>query len=207
MRERVPSLHERLRAATREAHVALEDGLDWRNRVATREGYRGLLARLHGLHAAYEPAIAAALGDDAFLARRLRLAPLKADLARLGCDEAAIAALPQADPPVLRSPAEALGVLYVLEGSTLGGQVILRHVARLHGFSAEEGGAYYGGRGCEAGALWASFRAELERRAGDEAAQVSAVAAAIAAFEAMRTWLAAPDARCVGDSILSGATG
>lgn len=187
------SLHERLRAATREAHVALEDGLDWQARVATRAGYRALLARLHGIHAAWEPAIAAALEDDAFLAPRLRLAPLRADLLRLGCDPAAIAALPEPGPIPLRSRAEALGALYVLEGSSLGGLVILRHVARLHGIAADDGGSYYGGRGRETGALWAAFRATLERLAGDAAAEAAASGAAIAAFEAMRLWLVAPD--------------
>lgn len=183
-----PGLHARLRAATADAHAGLEAGLDWRARVATRDGYRGLLARLHGIHAAWEPAIAAALADDAFLAPRLRLAHLRADLAWLGCDPAS---LPEPRPVALRSRAEGFGALYVLEGSTLGGQVILRHVARLHGITAQAGGSYYGGRGDRTGALWREFLAALEQCAGAAAAE-QAARSAIAAFAAIRAWLATP---------------
>ena len=128
------SLHARLRAATDPAHRALEAGLDWRARVATMPGYRGLLGRLYGFHAVWEPAIATALADESFLAPRRRLAQLAADLGHLGVGPGAVAAFPQPDAPILAGPAAATGALYVLEGSTLGGQLIGRHIAGLHGF-------------------------------------------------------------------------
>ncbi len=178
-------LHTRLRTATAEAHEALERDLDWQERVATLPGYRALLARLRGFHAAYEPAIALGLSDEAFFAPRRRLAALDADLAALGLDSSTRAALPAPPAPRLEGEGAAFGALYVLEGSTLGGLVIGRHVGGLHGAGVPL--AYYSGRGREAGPLWRAFRARLDGLgAGQEQA---AFAAGVATFEAMRGWL------------------
>lgn len=181
-------LHARLRAATAPQHEGLERDLDWTARVATLVGYRALLARLHGFHAAYEPAIAQALADEAFFASRRRLSRLEADLRYLTLAEGTIAALPRPAPPVLPTPAAALGALYVLEGSTLGGQLIGRHIAALHGLTGD-GLAYYRAHGPATGAMWSAFRARLALFEGDAAAEESLVEAAIATFAAMRVWL------------------
>ena len=178
-------LHIRLRAATAEAHEALERDLGWQGRVATLPGYRALLARLRGFHAAYEPAIAAGLADAAFFEPRRRLAALDADLAALGLDEAARGALPAPAPPAFAGEGAAMGALYVLEGSTLGGIVIGRHVGGLHGEAAPL--AYYSGRGREAGPLWRTFRERLDGL--DPGQETAAFAAGVATFEAMRAWL------------------
>ena len=186
-------LHARLRAATDPAHRALEDGLDWRTRVATLPGYRDLLARLYGFHAAWEPVIGAALTDERFLAPRRRLSLLTADLGHLGLPPGALDALPRpglagGDGPALEGPAAAMGALYVLEGSTLGGKVIGRHIAGLHGLS-DAGLAYYRAHGAAAGAMWAALRVRLETFADDPAAEAALTAAAVTTFAAMRAWL------------------
>ncbi|MBY0254738.1 MAG: biliverdin-producing heme oxygenase, partial [Methylobacterium organophilum] len=139
-------LHARLRAATDPAHRALEVSLDWQARVATLDGYRDLLGRLYGFHAVWEAAIGSGLADEPFLAPRRRLALLAADLDHLGLRPDAVAALPRPAAPALHGPAAATGALYVLEGSTLGGQLIGRHIAGLHGFSGA-GLAYYRAHG------------------------------------------------------------
>jgi heme oxygenase len=177
------SLHARLREATAAAHEALERDLDWEARVATLPGYRDLLVRLRGFHAAYEPAIAAALADAPFFDPRRRLPALDADLDAL--DGAAPDALPAPAAPRLDGPGAALGALYVLEGSTLGGAVIGRRVARLHGEGVPL--AYYAGRGRATGPLWRAFRERLDGLPEGQAA--AAFAAGIATFEAMRGWL------------------
>jgi heme oxygenase len=186
-------VHARLRAATGPAHQALEDSLDWRVRVATLPGYRALLGRLYGFHAAWEPAIGAELGDEPFFGPRRRLAHLAADLGHLGLEPVALEALPvpgltARDGPDLRGSAAAMGALYVLEGSTLGGKVIGRHIAGLHGFSGA-GLAYYRAHGAAAGSMWAALRARLESFGDDVAAEAALTAAAVTTFAAMRVWL------------------
>lgn len=81
-----------------------------------------------------------------------------------------------------------MGALYVLEGSTLGGRMIGRHITATHGLTGE-GLAYYSGHGPRTGSMWLAFRARLDTFDGD-AAQV--VSAANGTFDAMRAWLAPP---------------
>jgi heme oxygenase (biliverdin-IX-beta and delta-forming) len=181
-------LHARLRAATDPAHRALEASLDWQARVATLDGYRDLLGRLYGFHAVWESAIAAGLADESFLAPRRRLALVASDLDHLGLPPSAITALPKPVSPMLDGPAAATGALYVLEGSTLGGQLIGRHIAKLHGFSSA-GLAYYRAHGPAAGAMWAAFRKRLEIFGDDPVAEAALTGAAVSTFSAMRAWL------------------
>ncbi|GLS44485.1 biliverdin-producing heme oxygenase [Methylobacterium brachythecii] len=180
-------LHARLRAATADAHQALEDGLQWEARIATLDGYRMLLALMRGFHAGFEPVIGQALDDEAFFAPRRRLALLDADLDRLGLDAANIAALPVITPITLATKASAYGALYVLEGSTLGGQVIGRTIAARHGPAAEAACSYYRGHGRDTGRMWNAFRAHLEALDDDEV-----LAAGVATFDALRLWVAEP---------------
>lgn len=179
------NLHLRLREATASAHAALERELDWEARVATMAGYRGLLARLHGFHSAWEPAIGASLADGAFFDPRCRLEALGRDLAFLGLSPESIGELPRSHPIALPGPAAAMGALYVLEGSTLGGRVIGRHIAATHGFTGD-GLAYYSGHGARTGAMWSAFRTRLDTFDGEGEA---VVAAANDTFDAMRRWL------------------
>lgn len=179
------NLHLRLRAATAPAHEALERDLDWQARVSSLAGYRGLLARLRGFHAAWEPVIGTALSDGAFFDPRRRLDALDRDLAFLGLSAEDIAGLDRARSLSLDGPATAMGALYVLEGSTLGGRVIGRHIGATHGLTGE-GLAYYSGHGARTGAMWAAFRARLD---GYEEESEAVVAAANGTFDAMRVWL------------------
>ena len=181
-------LHERLRAATAAAHAALERDLDWASRVATLSGYRDLLARLRGLHAVYEPAIGLALADEDFFGPRRRLAKLDADLARLGLAPGAVAALP-IPAQVALSPRNALGALYVLEGSTLGGQAILRDVERRLGLGPGPGTLYYRGHGPATSAMWRALLARLDGLSGDPAAEDEVAAAGVTTFRATAAWL------------------
>jgi heme oxygenase (biliverdin-IX-beta and delta-forming) len=186
----VSDILERLRAGTQAAHEAIERDLAWETRVATRDGYRALLARFWGFHAALEPALAAALHDDAFLDPRRRLPHLAADLRFLGLDEATVAALPRPDLALPRDRDEAFGALYVLEGSTLGGQVIAKHIGRQLGLTAEGGCRYYAAHGRETGAMWKAFRLRLAEEAARGRPE-TIVAASIRTFDAMRYWLCA----------------
>ena len=53
--------------------------------------------------------------------------------------------------------AAALGMMYVVEGSTLGGRVIYKHVHKTLALDAESGASYFDGYGPETGSRWKSF--------------------------------------------------
>ena len=66
------------------------------------------------------------------------------------------------------SAAFALGILYVMEGSVLGGRVILKNLGKNLGLADDESGArYFYGYGAQTGTRWKSF---MEWLAGYEAA-------------------------------------
>ena len=121
------SVLERLREATRPAHERLEERLDMLSKLGSVEQRRTLAAAFHRLHAGMERELAPWLADLDGLDfdDRRRSLVLDADLAALGATAPAPTAAPR---PAGR--AEALGLMYVLEGSSLGGKVIRKHAER-----------------------------------------------------------------------------
>lgn len=157
-----PDLSARLRTETRAAHEAIEGALDLEASLATPAAYRDLLARFYAFHAGWEPALGEAIGDPAFFDPRRKLGLLAADLAHLGLSRDEMAALAPCPPaPPLATAAQAYGALYVLEGSTLGGQLISRQVADRLGFGGLDGAHYYNAYGRAVGAMWRAFGRRL----------------------------------------------
>lgn len=180
----------RLRAETRAEHDAIEAALPLMGPGLTREGYRRLLARFLGVYRPLE-AVLAGLGDwtaQGIDLQARRKAPwLVADLRALG--EPDPAALPDCPGlPPLPGVAAGFGCLYVMEGATLGGQLIARHLRESLGLHDGNGARFHHGYGARNGAMWQSFRTALAAHATAPAVQDEVVAAAIATFRALRSW-------------------
>jgi heme oxygenase len=167
----------RLRAATQQAHHRLEDRLQAIEQLATPLGRMALAPRYYVLHAGAEQAIAPHLDTLAGLdfAVRRRSPQIASDLATLGQGRPTLGR-----PPVVDSAAAALGWMYVLEGSTLGGRMIHRELER-RGVGLE-GLGFLDPYGEDTGARWRAFLAVMEREARDEAAIVDVVAGGVAGF-------------------------
>jgi heme oxygenase (biliverdin-IX-beta and delta-forming) len=187
-----------LRSGTAAEHADLERSLALLDPALDRTQLTRVLERMHGFWQSAEA------GLDAWAARfpadarsvswqhRRRAGLFAADLATLGA--------PGADGgPDLAPPAgtdEAMGRLYVLEGSTLGGAFIDRHLAtvpELAGLRLRAFSPY----GPETGAMWHGFRRAARGRvaAGGDAGTM--VAAARQTFGALAVWCrpAAADVR------------
>lgn len=183
-----PALFARLRSETRAAHDAIERDLDWERRVSTIDGYRQLLARFYGFHRTWEPAIAASIDDESFVGPRRKLPLLEADLLHLGMTPTAIEKIPEPDLLIRpRTRAEALGSMYVLEGSTLGGQLIARRVAEKLGLKPGAGLSYHCAYGDAVGPMWQAFRARLGELSPSE--EDEAIGSANTTFRHLRAWL------------------
>lgn len=61
------------------------------------------------------------------------------------------------DFPVIENMAQLIGVLYTLEGSTLGGQHISRCLAKSHGLTVVSGACFFNGYGERTQAMWQVF--------------------------------------------------
>jgi heme oxygenase len=144
------SIMPRLRAHTSALHAATEELPLMRALMeATEDGYRRYLVRIHAVYTAVEPPLYAPVSGE--LRRALGVTPkleaLEKDLTGLGLqppsdpsqpDQASASARQRIDELLGVAPpgrvGAALGGLYVLEGATLGGQVIARRLqARWNG--------------------------------------------------------------------------
>jgi heme oxygenase len=90
--------------------------------------------------------------------------------------------------PSLHNRARVMGCLYVLEGSTLGGQAIKRLLMDRFGTSVAEALAFFGSYGSEVGALWRGFLGCLET-SGQQGDADDAANAATETFHMLESWL------------------
>jgi heme oxygenase len=156
---------DRLRAETRAEHESVETLLPLTGPGLTREIYGDILICLYSIVRTWEEwAAAHAPANLAEMLRERRRTPLlEADLkflkkeARFESRRAELASI--LSRPV--NEASFLGAMYVMEGSTLGGQYIARHVEEVLGLEAGPGDAYFRGYGANTGAMWQSFKSLL----------------------------------------------
>jgi heme oxygenase len=180
----------RLRADTRSVHRRLEDELDLVGPDLTVGRYRSVLERFHGYYTVLEPRLDSWHRADPLLdwPRRRKVELLRADLAVLGVDACSLPVCPRV--PDLPGTAEALGALYVVEGATLGGQVIVRTLRSGARVPLAATG-FLGSYGPEVGRLWRDWRRCTERWVGDDVDRADDVVAhALRTFATLREWLA-----------------
>ena len=104
-----------------------------------------------------------------------------------------MSALPRCPPlSTPLDPAAAFGCAYVLEGSTLGGRVLLPLVADTLHLTADHGATFLASYGAEVPAMWQSFSAALDGWCCSLERQSRAVQAAVATFDALADWLCGP---------------
>lgn len=151
---------EKLKEATRSQHEETEGVVNVMDRAFKMEDYKTLIANFRKFYTAYEPTLPidelAAAGFD--YDERRKLPSLDADAKALGLPESekAFDQLPD-----VSSVAKAFGSIYVIEGSTLGGQVISRHLKEHLGLDLENGGAFFNSYGREVGPRWKAFGAAI----------------------------------------------
>lgn len=178
-----------LRTGTAAEHEDVERTLDLLDPSLTRHRLAQVLDAMHGFWRAAEAGLddwAARCPTDAERvdwARRRRTSLFASDLRELGVPASGAAPLL----PAVGGTDEALGRMYVLEGSTLGGVFIDRHLAalpELAGVTVRSFSPY----GSETGAMWAAFRRTTRARvsAGGDAATM--LASARTTFAGLAGW-------------------
>ncbi|MFC6646157.1 biliverdin-producing heme oxygenase [Granulicella cerasi] len=160
-----------LRTATMPEHQATEALMPVMKTDLTRVEYAQVLRCFAPIIAGWEAWAATHVPAEyaELIAARKRAPLLERDLAAFG--EAMPAPHFVADAS-FSTPAGFLGAMYVVEGSTLGGQYIAKHVEPLLGIDAEHGTAYFRGYREETGARWKEFQAALLALPDDKAEEV-----------------------------------
>jgi len=178
----------RLRAETRPYHDAVEQNEFNQALTAGTPSHAAtarFLSKMYGFLQPFETALAQhadALGPAWELAARRRAHLILLDL------QVPAASLPLCPvlPPLATLP-ELLGAMYVLEGSTLGGQVLARQLAKA-GIDLRR---YFTGYGELTGPRWKTF-CQLLAAAATPANETKIVESAIHTFQQLAAWLARP---------------
>lgn len=173
----------RLKAATHAAHERLDKRIMQMDPFADRDKYARLVTMQYIFHRDldalfFDEQLDALLPD---LASRRRLGMIEQDFADLGLR------VPQAmNPPVFTKGekvdlGEALGWLYVIEGSNLGAAFLLKYAAKL-GFDENSGARHLAGAPEGRGLHWRTFTAALDHVDLNDDEERKVVAGAEAAF-------------------------
>jgi heme oxygenase len=178
---------DKLKAATRAQHEGTESLMPGMGPGMTRETYAGVLLRLYPVVQSWEGrALAHAPADLSEMVAGRRRAPLlEADFGVLGVtrEEKALRFAAERIPGLAEGDAgyrtAFLGAMYVMEGSTLGGQYIARQVEEALGLEAGVGDAYFRGYGERTGEMWRAFRTVLMEVPEEESEIVIAAAQAM----------------------------
>jgi heme oxygenase (biliverdin-IX-beta and delta-forming) len=182
----------RLRTATADDHRRVETALDLMDPALDRDRLTAAMSALHGFWAAAEAGLAGWAdrhpGDAALVdwPQRRRAHLYEADLEALGA--AVLSAWPAL--PHVHDTDEALGRMYVLEGATLGGTFIARHLATLPAVSGVRLRAFspYGER---TGAMWHAYRRTTRAHTAEAGDADRVVRAACDTFAALARWVRA----------------
>lgn len=176
----------KLKAATGKHHDEMEKIVNVMEHTFAMEDYKELLKKFYRFYSSIEPLIAASglKGAGFEKGTRAKAHLLEADLASLGLDRE-IDALRGSwrGTPVIDSPEKALGCAYVMEGATLGGQVIMRELKQRLDIDRENGGRFFNSYGVQVGPMWKEFCAFATEFAANGENDDEIVAAAQATFD------------------------
>lgn len=186
----VSPVHQQLRDATAAPHQSLEKRLPFVSADLDRAVYLRLLEAYYGFYFALERQLDQISDlDGSSLIGRHKTAALVRDLEVLGLTQEQIAALDIChELPPLDNRLQALGVMYVMEGATLGGQVLSRIVKAKLAIDSDSGGAFLNVYGSAAGQMWRSFLALLSG-VDDPSQRDQVVQSALLTFTSFERWL------------------
>ena len=185
-----PTFLEKLRTATTESHTGLEAlpvSVSIMNPAVTNKEYALYLGLMHDVVKDVEENIFPTVYNNI---EGLDVHPkaqfIEADLKALGITKTG-SLTPLSDKLDLANltPAFAFGVMYVIEGSSLGGRVILKNINTALGHDADSGGAYFSGYGGQTGSHWKAFLGALIQYETEHDNEDEIIAGANFAFDAI----------------------
>lgn len=181
-----------LRQQTGESHTRLEEN-EFSKAILTPSvtlaDYQVYIAKLYGVTIACENDIFPLLAEDfPDLEGRYKSQLILEDLLKTGFSAEEIASLPvyKFESATLGA---ALGVMYVLEGSTLGGRILYKHMNQNLGLDAENGASYFWGYGQDTGSFWKVFITKFADLAAGQNCENEVISNAVSTFDEIGNWL------------------
>ncbi|MEJ7559485.1 MAG: biliverdin-producing heme oxygenase [Pedobacter sp.] len=176
-------LSENIKDATKPAHLKLEKLVVQQLKgIRTDEDYAAFLKKFYTYFSQVEKVIAPYITDQLLPdhAERRNSSFIKADIQILG---GSVDETPVVEVPVVSNAVEALGALYVMEGSIMGGRIIIQMLEKL---GIQNGLSFFSGYGQETGQKWGVFTEVMNEAAatsGDEEQAISTANETFGLFE------------------------
>ncbi|MFD0795747.1 biliverdin-producing heme oxygenase [Mucilaginibacter litoreus] len=183
-------LSEILKEETRENHQQLEKMLIGKLKaVSGVKDYADLLKYFYGYFGGLEDQINQAIDPDLLPdnADRRKTQSIAEDIKALG--ETVPAKANSDTLPRIKNHLEALGALYVIEGSTLGGKIISKMMEQQLALNGA-GLSFFTGYGDRTGQMWETFKQVLDQQAANPEQEAVVIAAANETFLKFGEWFA-----------------
>jgi heme oxygenase (biliverdin-IX-beta and delta-forming) len=184
------SLRQRLQMETRTFHDQMEQSSLFKKislKQITYDEYRLLLTNFYRFIVPCE-AIITSLPCKAVIEQREKKGLLEEDLEALGVVESTYLTLPRCSHlPRLSQPEEVLGYLYVMEGATLGGQVITRLLQKQLPITTDHGGKFFFGYGKRTKEMWNNFCVILNNV--NDSTQQQVITSACLTYATLYQWM------------------
>jgi heme oxygenase len=178
----------RLKEETKIEHAAVEKELmQIIRKIDSIEKYVSLLSIMYGYYASVERSVQPYLGPDNFPdfdARRKSESILQDILYFSGTARPSLCL----EIPVADSYSRALGMVYVMEGSTLGGKIIAGVIARQLNIPSDQGFSFFLSYKDKTQYMWESFKQHLEKTF-DDREQEQVIDSARQTFNTLKTWI------------------
>lgn len=189
----VPPVLAELRLATAEMHKAVERKTPFFDPAFDRMAYVRWLDVMHPFYAAVDAAVReSGFGRASGWDYRPRCGLIETDLMHLATrGPAEVRGSIGLLQPVaaLRTVGEVAGMLYVIEGSSLGGQVLLKVLGRAAGVTASAGASFFSPHGDDPRPRWGAYIELLGRSCTDSGSVQDAVRGATVAFSVLGLWI------------------
>ncbi len=186
-----------LKDVTHESHAALELQMPLLDADLRPTAYQHMVQKLYTFHKPLEILL---LSSPSFAdigieyAERAKTARLARDLEALGLRASDIEQMPLCDTlPPLEKQSHIWGCLYVLEGATLGGQIVARHLQASLKLTPETGASYFSGYGVQTGPRWKAFCTLLTAYAARVDDTSDIIAGANATYATLSAWMYVAD--------------
>ena len=182
-------LSKRLKEETHSGHIAVEKLIIPQiKKINSAHSYCRLLSVFYGYFNPLEKKIEQYFDRDVFgdIYERRKSQTIIEDMVFLGetepgylCD----------DVPEIKGVPESLGAMYVLEGSTLGGQFISKMIAETLAFKTVTGTRFFSGYGTDTPAKWEVFKARLDGYTNDIEVENKIIHTANQTFSKFKSWI------------------
>lgn len=182
-------LSDRLRNETREAHVSVEALIIPKiKKLDSANAYADLLRIFYGFFKPVEEKIAAIITNQELpdVDKRRKAETIIEDIDFIGEQKPDTECN---DLPAITSRTMALGAMYVLEGSTLGGQHLTKMISGKMNFTGTEGVTFFSGYGSNTMSMWSNFRIYMDKFTGSATAENEVIESANETFMKFKNWI------------------